>query len=173
MSERTDPGAGGFARMRAIADAVLYEGYLLYPYRASSDKNRLRWQFGVLAPRAWSEATGFEPWWMQTELLVEADGDAPPRIEGCARFLQPEERRLEARRANGSFEAVAQLEIAGRLHQSWDEASVREVRFALSLDDAPHGERGVPIGVAGAVRVEPLLDERGERVARYVREVRP
>ena len=35
---------------RAVADAVLYEGYLLYPYRASSAKNRSRWQFGVLGP---------------------------------------------------------------------------------------------------------------------------
>ena len=35
---------------RTVADAVLYEGYLLYPYRASSEKNRTRWQFGVLGP---------------------------------------------------------------------------------------------------------------------------
>ena len=28
---------------RAVADAVLYEGYLLYPYRASSQKNQARW----------------------------------------------------------------------------------------------------------------------------------
>ena len=34
----------------AVADAVLFEGYLLYPYRASAQKNRLRWQFGVLTP---------------------------------------------------------------------------------------------------------------------------
>ena len=40
------------ARVRAIADAVLYEGYLLYPYRASSSKNQSRWQFGVLGPAA-------------------------------------------------------------------------------------------------------------------------
>jgi hypothetical protein len=33
-----------------VADAVLFEGYLLYPYRASAQKNRLRWQFGVLVP---------------------------------------------------------------------------------------------------------------------------
>ena len=38
-------------RARKIADAVFYEGYLLYPYRASSRKNQLRLQFGVLAPR--------------------------------------------------------------------------------------------------------------------------
>ena len=36
--------------VRSVADAVLYEGYLLYPYRASSAKNRSRWQFGVLGP---------------------------------------------------------------------------------------------------------------------------
>jgi hypothetical protein len=37
-------------KARAVADAVLYEGYLLYPYSASSEKNRTRWQFGVLGP---------------------------------------------------------------------------------------------------------------------------
>ncbi len=35
---------------RQVADAVLYEGYLLYPYRASAGKNQSRWQFGVLGP---------------------------------------------------------------------------------------------------------------------------
>ena len=34
--------------VRSIADAVLYEGYILYPYRASSQKNQSRWQFGVV-----------------------------------------------------------------------------------------------------------------------------
>ena len=41
----------GLDRIRAVADAVLYEGYLLYPYRATSSKNQQRWQFGVLGPR--------------------------------------------------------------------------------------------------------------------------
>jgi len=45
-------GFAGCESARAVADAVLYEGYLLYPYRRSSGKNRVRWQFGVLAPRA-------------------------------------------------------------------------------------------------------------------------
>ena len=39
-----------FALARRIADAVLYEGYLLYPYRLSSAKNQFRWQFGIVAP---------------------------------------------------------------------------------------------------------------------------
>ena len=41
-----------FAAARAVADAVLYEGYVLYPYRASAPKNQVRWQFGVLVPPA-------------------------------------------------------------------------------------------------------------------------
>ena len=43
-------------RARAIADAVLYEGYLLYPYRATSSKNQSRWQFGVVGPPGASDA---------------------------------------------------------------------------------------------------------------------
>ena len=34
--------------IRRMADAVLYEGYILYPYRASAPKNRSRWQWGVV-----------------------------------------------------------------------------------------------------------------------------
>ena len=47
----------GLDRVRAVADAVLYEGYLLYPYRATSRKNQLRWQFGVLGPQG-ADAAG-------------------------------------------------------------------------------------------------------------------
>jgi hypothetical protein len=42
--------------VRRIADAVLYEGYILYPYRASAQKNRSRWQFGVLMPPGYAAA---------------------------------------------------------------------------------------------------------------------
>ena len=49
---RTGDGAmtSSWDRARAVADAVLYEGYLLYPYRGTSSKNQSRWQFGVLGP---------------------------------------------------------------------------------------------------------------------------
>jgi len=32
-----------FDDARKVADAVLFEGYVLYPYRASAAKNRIRW----------------------------------------------------------------------------------------------------------------------------------
>ena len=59
-------------QVKEIANAVLYEGYLLYPYRQSALKNRTRWTFGVVYPREYSEANGsFDPWTMHTECLVE------------------------------------------------------------------------------------------------------
>jgi hypothetical protein len=69
-----------------IANAVLYEGYLLYPYRASSIKNQQRWNFGVLYPREYAEKqSGADTWKMQTECLVI--GAPAAKIEVRVRFL--------------------------------------------------------------------------------------
>jgi hypothetical protein len=76
---------GVLERARAVADAVLYEGYVLYPYRASAPKNRLRWQFGVLAPPPYRS----EPSRQQTECIVEGDGG---QLRVIVRFLQAESR---------------------------------------------------------------------------------
>jgi len=43
-------------QVEQIADAILYEGYILYPYRASALKNSQRWNFGVLYPAAYAAA---------------------------------------------------------------------------------------------------------------------
>jgi hypothetical protein len=75
----------------AIAKAVLYEGYMLYPYRPSSVKNRQRFNFGVLYPKLYSEAqAGSDAWTLQTECLVECASPAiePPAIEIRVRFLK-------------------------------------------------------------------------------------
>ena len=55
-AEPVRPGRVDLDRIRAVADAVLYEGYLLYPYRATSRKNQVRWQFGVLGPQGAADA---------------------------------------------------------------------------------------------------------------------
>lgn len=53
-----------------IANAVLYEGYLLYPYRPST-KNRQRWTFGGLYPEAFCQAqTGADESFNQTECIL-------------------------------------------------------------------------------------------------------
>jgi hypothetical protein len=73
-----------------IVNAVLYEGYILYPYRASSKKNqRERFTFGRVYPNEYSDAqNGREPNLMQTECLVRNEShDAS--LEISIRFLQP------------------------------------------------------------------------------------
>jgi hypothetical protein len=119
-----------WAQIEPLADALLYEGYLLYPYRPSALKNRERWVFGVLLPRSYSDATGgLEPWSSQSECLVS--GDAATRIEARLRFLQPALCRSESTgggAAAGSWEeavprcvelgplALAQLGGSGLRH---------------------------------------------------------
>jgi hypothetical protein len=77
-----------FRAVDPIARAILYEGYLLYPYRKSALKNRRPFMFGSLYPKAHCLATGeTEPWSMQTECLVRGGGDAA--LHGAVRFLQP------------------------------------------------------------------------------------
>ena len=78
----------------AIANAVLYEGYMLYPYRLSSVKNRQRFNFGVLYPQSYSEAqSGSDAWSMQTECIVQGDAAA---IEVRVRFLKLVSRTVRA-----------------------------------------------------------------------------
>jgi hypothetical protein len=70
-----------------IANAVLYEGYMLYPYRPSAVKNQQRFNFGVLYPHAYCELkAGSDNWEMQTECLLL--GNAATPLEVKVRFLQ-------------------------------------------------------------------------------------
>ncbi len=65
----------GFETVEKIAAAILYEGYILYPYRPSAIKNRQRWNFGTLYPRVYAEAQRpEEPFRLLAECLV-APGD--------------------------------------------------------------------------------------------------
>ena len=86
----------GWDRARTIADAVLYEGYLLYPYRASSRKNQCRWQFGVLGPPGAADAGIGEEGTLDTQFLV-ADGGTLTLV---VRFLQLQHRQAERLNAN-------------------------------------------------------------------------
>ncbi len=70
-----------FQPLEKIANAVLYEGFLLYPYRTTAVKNQGRWHFGTIGP-----AGGSYPVEMQTEVLLEADFQTTVEIK--IRFLQ-------------------------------------------------------------------------------------
>lgn len=74
------------ARVAAVANAVLYEGYNLYPYRPSSVKNRRRFNFGVIVPQAAViQADQGYAWQTRAECLVEGDGAATVTV--TVRFL--------------------------------------------------------------------------------------
>lgn len=76
-----------FAPLEAIANAVLFEGYMLYPYRASSIKNRQRWNFGTLYPRAFAKVQNPpEHFRFAAQILIEADETTT--LAACVRFLQ-------------------------------------------------------------------------------------
>ncbi|MGC2248979.1 MAG: hypothetical protein WA609_20415 [Terriglobales bacterium] len=132
------------ATVDKIAKAVLYEGYMLYPYRPSSVKNQQRWNFGVLCPSSYSEAqNGTEAWTMQTECLVE--GDSLTELEVRARFLQLVARSVGELIVPVSqlppdetpeFRAVERLSVNGRLYQPWQEAVEREVILPVFNLDA-------------------------------------
>src|SRR4029453_2156203 len=118
-----------FKLAQKVADAVLYEGYLLYPYRASAMKNQVRWQVGVVMPRDYSEGGGSEPWTMQTECLVEP-GDAP-ELDLRLRFLQVQARIVgkAGNAGEGIFWPMEAFEVDGRKFVSWDEGVKRELDY--------------------------------------------
>jgi hypothetical protein len=162
----------------AVADAVLYEGYLLYPYRRSATKNQVRWQFGVLAPRAVVEAAGpvrptvagsAETWQQQTEVLLEAADDAVVQVR--LRFLQLQHRAVERAAPDGRWVPVDRLDVAGQRLLGFDEAVPREIDLCAPVRElgAP---RTVPVDLPGGTDVEPLTDG-GVVVGRLVRTRRP
>ena len=164
-----------FAAAQRIADAVLYEGYLLYPYHAVSAKNRVRFQFGVVVPRAHAEHDGSETWEQQTELLAAWDGAAEARLAVRIRFLQLQARSLEAidPEAPGGGRAVPTLRVGEDEVVAWDEAvRARDDVADLALSDLlAAGETGrtVSFRMEGGRDVEAVDDAAGEPVGRIIR----
>ncbi len=121
--------------VRPIVDAVLYEGYILYPYRPTSAKNRSRWTFGGIYPRVYNDTTGgAEPCRMQTQCLIEGTEDT--RLEVRVRFLQPVAREVGElatpldtwpAESEPDFRRVPSLTLGEQRFLSWQEAVEREV----------------------------------------------
>jgi hypothetical protein len=155
-----------FEDARRIADTVLYEGLILYPYRASSRKNRFRFQFGVLAPRAFTQAGGAEASSMTVEVPVE--GGADVGLTGKLRFLHLRRRSIE--RWDGErFIETDSLDTAGRLLLAWDESVEREVDFTIPLG----GHASSSFGWTEDSSEELVGDQDGARMGRVVRRIAP
>ena len=170
------------AQAESIAKAVLYEGYMLYPYRPSSVKNRQRWTFGGIYPQAYSEAqAGADPWSMQTQCL--ALGSLHTRLTVKIGFLHLVEREAgELREAlsvwpdgpEPEFRKVEVLQIDGRSYYAWQEAVEREVDVGeLGLSDLTAGPRQIRFTFSGQRELEPLLNQSGDVAGVLIRTQQP
>ncbi|HKQ76503.1 MAG TPA: hypothetical protein VJ810_22605 [Blastocatellia bacterium] len=131
--------------VKKIADAVLYEGYLLYPYRPSAIKNRRRFNFGVVHPRDYGLAHD-ELFCMQTECL--ATGNRRMALDARVRFLH-----MTAR--EGWQEAVEREVDAPDLNVADLLASPRQVNFAFPLkqEEKGAGERPEQETISGSIDI--------------------
>jgi hypothetical protein len=159
---------------RTVADAVLYEGYLLYPYRATSRKNQARWQFGVLGPPGAAEQGSGEERSMSLQCLLERVNQmnwAAPTVTIYLRFLQLQRRIVEApdKGEPSGFIPVDQLVVDDDLVFSWDEAIEQEQSWpASSLAELAEGVVR-PVQVAGGDQIEPVAAADGSVAGRIVR----
>jgi hypothetical protein len=132
--------------VRRVADAVLYEGYILYPYRASSQKNRSRWQFGVLMPPAYAAADPSETTTARAECVFTRDGE--PSVDVVVRFLQVQRR---TRPGPGAPD-------------TWDEAVEREASITVAGAALFGDGTAEPFGIPGGEEHEATAD--GEVIRR-------
>ena len=162
--------------VKGIANAVLYEGYIFYPYRPSSIKNRQRWTFGGVFPRAFAGRQG-DCCFMRTEALLRSAVGA--RLAVHVRFLQVIERAVgkladpvvawqEACEPKMTF--VSRLEVAGREVTAWDEAVEREITLEdLDIDDVAKAPRRMPFSFPDLREMEAVRDADALVVAALVR----
>jgi len=141
---------------RRLADTVLYEGYVLYPYRASAVKNRIRWQWGVLMPPAAPDDS--ERSACRTEVVV--DGRAPT-LRATVRFLQVQRRHVE----DESGRRVERLATPDAEYVAWDETREEEIALDVPLDAPSSWD----IDVAGSREVEEVPGGRLVRVSEPLR----
>jgi hypothetical protein len=164
-----------------VAAAVLYEGYILYPYRPSV-KNRQRWTFGGLYPEAYRRQTdGSEASENRTECL--ARGTAGTTVEVVVRFLHLTHRQVgefesphapSPGPAGRPFRPAEQLRLGTRIYQTWQEAEEREVAVAeLTLGailDRPHRHA---FAFPGRRWREPIAADDGTTAGVLAREQHP
>jgi hypothetical protein len=152
---------------RRVADAILYEGYLLYPYRGSAQKNRARFQFGVLVPPAYRAVDDCERAVSQTECLVECADDAEVLV--LVRFLQLQRRIVQAATPDDGYREVEALVVDDREYTPWDEAAERQQQLAVRVSALLGRDRNLEFHVGSGEFAEDLADASGAPAGRLLR----
>ena len=172
------------SRAEQVARAILYEGYILYPYRPSSVKNQHRWNFGVVYPPGSSDGAAA----MQTQCLARvASGGAAampvPELDVKICFLHLLDRSIREldipvhelpQDGEPPSHPLQRLECEGRMLQSWQEGVEREILLPdCSLQDLMTAPRREHFSFAGSRTVEPLRNAQGDIAWLVVREHQP
>lgn len=144
-------------RARAVADAVIYEGYMRYRYRANSSQDQTRWQVGVLGPVG-AELTGVgESSTMSMQCLLTTSTTLVVHL----RFLQFQHRAVH----DSEDKPVSELtDLDGTLWRTWGESVEQELSFELSPFDLEAGGSVLPVAIKGGVDVEQLGRSEGRVV---------
>jgi hydrogenase maturation protease len=151
-----------------LVNAVLYEGYVLYPYRASSLKNRQRWTFGGLFPASYA-AQASDPCRMQVQCLLA--GQRKP-LALHVRFLHLVAREVGRVVGNAAsadeacrWTPVPMLEVDGRQYVTWEEAVEREVVIGIPDLRRLEGEERREVFGFGAERETEFIRDAAGRIA--------
>jgi hydrogenase maturation protease len=164
-----------------IANAVLYEGYILYPYRPSAVKNQQRWNFGALCPQSYSEAQGgTEAWTMQTECLVQGTDNTTLDVkvrflhlltrevgihDGASRMAESDDDEIKSSSSDSDFQVVASLEVNGKLFQTWQEAVERDVQLpGINLSETVAQAQRLAFDFPSSREIELLRDEGSDQL---------
>ncbi len=162
-------------KLQQLVEAVLYEGHILYPYRASARKNRQQSSFGRVYPDAYAASQeGREPWALQTQCLLRVRQESAS-VEIHAGFLQPLARDIGvltnprpawSPTTEPPFEVVPVFELEGQLYQSWQEATERAVHVVFRPLSGSHT---VPFSFSASRTLEPVRNAAGSTVAVIIR----
>jgi len=165
-------------QVKEIANAVLFEGYLLYPYRHSAIKNRQRWTIGVVYPQEYSEANGgIEPWIMRTECLITGQGSEDTSLDIHVRFLHLLQRSIMQPtiavplQAQSDALPASEWSLASRLaHESFEEGIERQISIEnVSMRDLMTGPRLVQIDFPAQCLVEDVIVREQRPIAGAIR----
>jgi hydrogenase maturation protease len=162
--------------IESVADAVLYEGYMLYPYRPSAVKNQQRWNFGVVYPQSHCDLQkGSDSCWMQTQCLVSGAPSTVVQIK--VRFLRAVSRQIGKVTAGVApaglepqLQIVETLAVGEKTLQSWQEAIESGVAIPpVRIADILESPRTEAFAFSDSRELEPVLDDSGSTVAFVVR----
>lgn len=158
-----------------ICNAVLYEGYILYPYRADAVKNQNRWTFGGVFPQSYEGVAGeSDQSSVQSQCLVTTR-DVNATVTVRLRCLQLVRREVVKAINSQDADVVAyqltdSLEVDGQDYQAWDEAIEQERVVAhLAIDDLARKPAVQPFGFSGVCTRESLFFASGLPAGAIVR----